>query len=176
MAGMLFGKGRRLFWIAGACALLLDQWSKALFWHHPGDGHADLVIIPHVLQFISHPGNRGGALGLPGAAIFYSLAGVAALGLIIFLLLTTEPERGLVFLALGLLGGGAVGNLVDRISLGFVRDFIDLHWAEAYHWYTFNIADSAICVGFALVILEWLLPASRAGAGKGADRGELAEG
>jgi len=49
-----------------------------------------------------------------------------------------------------------MGNLVDRVALGRVRDFIDLHWGDAFHWHTFNVADAAICVGFVLVVVDTL--------------------
>ena len=59
--------------------------------------------------------------------------------------------------ALALLLGGAVGNLVDRIRLGYVVDFIDVHYG-GWHWPAFNIADSAIVIGVALMLIESLLP------------------
>ncbi len=61
-------------------------------------------------------------------------------------------------LALGLMIGGIVGNVLDRLRLGFVVDFLDFHWRGAWHWPAFNIADSAICVGVGIYILSalWL--------------------
>ncbi len=59
--------------------------------------------------------------------------------------------------ALMLLLGGAIGNLVDRVRLGYVVDFIDVHYA-GWHWPAFNIADSAIVIGIALMLIESLLP------------------
>ncbi|MCA1780164.1 MAG: signal peptidase II [Xanthomonadaceae bacterium] len=59
--------------------------------------------------------------------------------------------------ALALLLGGAIGNLVDRIRLGYVVDFIDVHYA-GWHWPAFNIADSAIVIGVILMLIESLLP------------------
>ena len=55
--------------------------------------------------------------------------------------------------SLSLILGGALGNLWDRISLGYVVDFLDFHYG-GYHWPAFNVADSAICVGALLLILE----------------------
>jgi signal peptidase II len=60
-------------------------------------------------------------------------------------------ERGLR-LPFGLILGGAVGNLIDRVRLGHVIDFIVAHWHQ-YYWPTFNVADSAVCVGMAWLIL-----------------------
>jgi signal peptidase II len=56
--------------------------------------------------------------------------------------------------ALSLVVAGAVGNLIDRIKLGYVVDFLDFHWRGAYHFPAFNIADSAICVGVGLIMLD----------------------
>jgi signal peptidase II len=56
-------------------------------------------------------------------------------------------------LALALIMGGAVGNLLDRVRLGYVVDFVDVHWG-AHHWPAFNVADSAISIGVALLLLD----------------------
>ncbi len=64
--------------------------------------------------------------------------------------------------ALMLVLGGAVGNLVDRVQLGYVVDFIDLHYFNEWHWPAFNLADSAIVVGVVLLILEAFLPRGKA--------------
>ena len=65
-------------------------------------------------------------------------------------------EDRFLLLALGLVMGGAVGNLVDRMANGGVTDFIDAYYGT-YHWHTFNIADSAISVGIGLMILSAFL-------------------
>ena len=64
----------------------------------------------------------------------------------------TQPLR----LALAMILGGAIGNFVDRLRLGYVIDFIDWHWYDAYTWPTFNIADSGISVGVVLMFIEML--------------------
>ena len=63
--------------------------------------------------------------------------------------------------ALALVLGGALGNLWDRITLGYVVDFVQLH-AAGYYWPAFNVADSAICVGVAILVWDGLRPAARA--------------
>jgi signal peptidase II len=50
--------------------------------------------------------------------------------------------------------GGAIGNLIDRLQMGFVVDFLDFHWGYGYHFPAFNVADSAICVGVAILLLD----------------------
>ncbi|MFW6119074.1 MAG: signal peptidase II [Planctomycetota bacterium] len=151
-----FRGARKLFWSSAATALAFDQLTKWLLWHHPREGYPPVDIIPYLLRVVSHPGNRGGALGLPGSPLLYALAALVVLPFIGFLFATTPPDDGRAHFGLGLIAGGAVGNLIDRLSLGFVRDFVDLHLGEAFHWHTFNVADAAICIGVALVLWQFL--------------------
>lgn len=67
----------------------------------------------------------------------------------------TRPEQRLMRFTLGLIMGGALGNFIDRIRLGYVIDFIDWHWYE-HSWPTFNVADSAISVGVVLLAIEMI--------------------
>lgn len=79
-----------------------------------------------------------------------------ALGVTLVLLIwlsRLQPTERLVAVALGLLIGGALGNLIDRILLGHVVDFIDVYYQQ-WHWPAFNIADSAISIGVALILLD----------------------
>ena len=103
--------------------------------------------------------NRGisfGAFNTGSAAMGWALTGFALLiaaGLLIWL---WRAKTGLIATALGLVIGGAVGNVVDRVRIGAVADFLDVHVGN-YHWPAFNLADSAISVGVALILLEALL-------------------
>lgn len=154
LRGFIEGK-RKLFWALAAITVSLDQVTKLLLWHRPDEGQPAVVLIPHVLRIISHGGNVKGALGLgPSGPVFYILAAVVGLAAVAVFFVATEPHKGLVHAALGMLAGGAIGNLLDRSALGYVRDFVDLHWGEAHHWHTFNVADSAICIGFVLIVYE----------------------
>lgn len=83
---------------------------------------------------------------------FASLAVAVSTGLCVWLLRLSSTQKWLAA-ALALLIGGAVGNLVDRVLNGYVVDFLDAYYG-AYHWPAFNIADSAICVGAVLLLLE----------------------
>ena len=67
-----------------------------------------------------------------------------------------SPQKKLEGLALALILGGALGNLYDRVTLGYVVDFLDFHWSGR-HFPAFNIADSAICVGAGLILVEGFL-------------------
>jgi len=78
---------------------------------------------------------------------------VAAVAGVVWYLYKLGPSARISQVALGLILGGAIGNLIDRGRLGYVVDFIDWHWAEKWHFPTFNIADSAIVVGGAILIL-----------------------
>ena len=146
---------RKMFWFLAPVTFLVDQVTKLLLWNPPSAGRRPLVLVPHVLRIISHPGNVRGALGLgPEGRYVYAVAAVIGLAVVALFLLTTPPANRRAHAALGLLAGGAMGNLLDRLALGFVRDFIDLHWKEAFHWHTFNAADAAICVGFAVLVYD----------------------
>jgi len=176
--GLAEGK-RKLFWVAAACTFALDQLTKALLWHHPGEGRPAIELIPHVLRIISHAGNVRGALGLgPEQPLFYVAAAVVGIAGVVLLFCHTEQHRALVHAALGMLAGGAAGNMLDRVRLSIVRDFVDLHGGDALHWHTFNLADAAICVGFVLVFYDAFFgkgrkagsqgPATRSGPRRGA--------
>ncbi|MBI3179630.1 MAG: signal peptidase II [Deltaproteobacteria bacterium] len=96
---------------------------------------------------------------------FLLLISVAAMVfIVVYYRRTTEAQR-LLRVALALVFGGAVGNFFDRVRLGYVIDFIDWHWYDKATWPTFNVADSAISVGVALMILEMLWHKLRAARG-----------
>lgn len=85
---------------------------------------------------------------------FTALASVVSLGLIIWVLRLPRREW-LTGLALSLVIGGALGNLADRVQLGYVVDFVDVHYL-GWHWPAFNVADSAITTGVILLLLDAL--------------------
>jgi signal peptidase II len=107
--------------------------------------------------------NRGVSFGMfdsaaalmPWLLAALALAVVAALGFWL-----KRVEHALAGVALGLIIGGALGNVIDRIRFGAVVDFLDFH-ALGYHWPAFNVADSAICVGAALLLADGLLAPRR---------------
>jgi signal peptidase II len=81
--------------------------------------------------------------------IIFALVAIA----IVTVMLVRSPERGMLCAGLGLILGGALGNLIDRFRFGQVVDFLDFH-AAGWHWPAFNVADSAITVGAVLLILD----------------------
>ena len=108
--------------------------------------------------------NRGVTFGLlQGEAWWhaYLLAAVASAIAGVLLVWLARAESRAVALALGLVLGGAVGNVIDRLRFGAVVDFVDVH-AFGWHWYVFNVADSAIVIGVGLLLADALIrPRSR---------------
>ena len=102
--------------------------------------------------------NQGISFGIFGGGLMppWLLGGVAlavALALVIWL---RKAETRLLAATIGLVIGGALGNVVDRFRFGAVADFLDFHWA-GYHWPAFNLADAAISVGVVILLLDALL-------------------
>ena len=163
---LLVGK-RKWFWAVAAAVAGLDQVSK-YFLAKPAVSIENQIDILPFLRLVRRPLNVRGAFSLgPHGALFYVIAAGAVLLLIAYLFLSTRPKRVRPLIALGSLCGGATGNLIDRLVLGGVRDFIDLHWMDRAHWPTFNVADTAICIGVLMLVLEGLRPAEE-GAPQGA--------
>jgi signal peptidase II len=139
-------------------ALAVDQLSKYLVEHHtaPGSIH---VLIPGILNLM-HTSNPGVAFGIfadsanPWRAPVLIGFSAAVIALLIWLLATGRAGARLGECGIALILGGAVGNVFDRLVRHSVTDFIDFHFGSFYHWYTFNLADSAIVIGACLVILE----------------------
>lgn len=133
----------------------IDRVSKAVTYELLSDG-APRQILGSSLQLIRSE-NRGGLFGLfQGSA---PLLALLSLGVIAVLLLVHERERAqrptVLTVATGLLVGGAAGNLWDRITIGYVFDFIDVGLGGLRFW-TFNVADTAISLGIALVLFTAL--------------------
>ena len=152
--------------LAGAVAAL-DQITKLVVLEHLVLG----VPIPVVdrllsLTLVLNPGLAFGLLGsLPPAwrwlVAALSLVALAVLARVALRVLPAGGPAGRV--AIGLIFGGAVGNLIDRARFGAVVDFVDVHWG-GWHWPAFNVADSAITIGVALLALR-LLAEPRGAAG-----------
>jgi signal peptidase II len=104
-------------------------------------------------------GNRGMSFGLfndnaaANALIFTGLAAVIVVGLLVWL---WQSRTLALRIGLGLIIGGAIGNVVDRLLRGAVVDFLDFHLGT-WHWFAFNLADAAICVGVAVLLIDSLL-------------------
>lgn len=156
-------------WALGLLAvvvIVLDQLSKLAVEKFTSLGSFQ-VVIPGLLNLV-HTSNPGVAFGLfadsqaPWRAPLLILFSVTVIVLIIWMLWTHRAGGALGSYGLALILGGAAGNVVDRLFHRSVTDFIDFHLG-AYHWYTFNVADTAIVIGAALVILELLRDGRRVG-------------
>jgi signal peptidase II len=118
--------------------------------------HGKRIIIPGLFNLV-YVTNTGAAFGLLAGEhtvwrqVFFIVVAVVALGAIFFAYRQVKT-KGIVFVfAAGLIAGGAIGNLVDRIRFGAVVDFLDFY-IKNYHWPAFNVADSAITVGVGLFL------------------------
>jgi signal peptidase II len=141
-----------------ALSLGLDQWTKALARTHLkplGPWNPKVVIDGFFnLRYSENPGVAFGMLQqLPGGKFVLTALAVAAIVLVLAYLRRTENEASRLHVALGLVGGGALGNVIDRVMYGRVTDFIVWHW-KTHEWPTFNVADAALCVGVGLMMLD----------------------
>jgi len=121
-------------------------------------GGRTIEIIPGCFRLaLAH--NRGAAFGilsgggLPGQRYFFIVVSLLALLLLAWMFRHVGGQSLPGALALGAIAGGALGNLADRVRLGYVVDFLDC-FIGRYHWPTFNVADSAITTGVALLLLD----------------------
>lgn len=138
-------------------ALAADQLSKHAVERYTAPGSLR-VLVPGLLNLV-HTTNPGVAFGLfadsenPWRGPLLIVFSVAVIGMLVWLLVTGRAGGRSGECGIALILGGAVGNVLDRFLHHSVTDFIDFH-VGAHHWYTFNVADSAIVIGAALVVLE----------------------
>ncbi|WP_267256363.1 signal peptidase II [Coxiella endosymbiont of Ornithodoros maritimus] len=138
--------------------ILLDQSSKCLANHFLAFGHP-VKILPFLNFTLSY--NTGAAFSFLGTEngwqiiLFAAISFVVSVFLILWLNRTPRSEI-MMSLGLSLIIGGALGNFIDRLHWKYVTDFIDFHIKD-WHFATFNVADSAICVGVFLLIVHMLL-------------------
>lgn len=136
--------------VSGVFADIVSKW----FVFSKLDRFKKVTLIPGLLNIVRSE-NEGVVFGMfPGKAnvfIFLSLLAIAA---ILFIYIKSDKNIFGSNIALGLILAGALGNLWDRIWFKYVRDFIDLHLGQRYHWPTFNVADSLICVGISIMVFS----------------------
>jgi signal peptidase II len=151
-------KNRYLFLAAVSLpVIVLDQVTKLLIVRKLAY-HESITVVENFFEII-HARNPGAAFSflrdssfrLPFLITVSIVASVA----VIAIYRKLRPEQKLVSLALALILGGAVGNLIDRVRLGEVVDFLNVHWYQHY-WPAFNVADSALCVGVGLLALDMI--------------------
>ena len=141
------------FTTIGAAVVALDLWTKhwatrTLVYHEP------LEVLGPFLR-LTYTRNSGVAFGLgAGVPLPYFLFSIAAVAVILYLFVRQRVAGLPRQIALTLILGGAIGNLVDRVRLGEVVDFIEIGYGR-WHWPVFNVADSAVSVGVVLFALTW---------------------
>lgn len=155
-----------VFLVLAAVVVVLDQLTKAWITASIQPGES-IRVVDDLLRLI-HTRNTGALFGLfRDSALVFGLVSVVVLGVILLYHHRSAPNRYLT-VALGLLFGGAVGNLVDRLRLGHVVDFVDMGIGDL-RWYTFNVADAAITGAIALLLLVAVVPGLAAQDGGGVD-------
>lgn len=153
--------GLRWMWVA-LLALILDQASKLAVMAN-FELYESLPLIPYLNMTYVH--NTGAAFSFLADAGGWQRWAFAGFALVVTVALTVMLRRQSTSLwrlnlSYTLIIGGAIGNVIDRLAYGYVVDFIDFY-VGSWHWPAFNIADAAICVGAALMILDSLLESRR---------------
>lgn len=140
-----------IFSLVAVLLTVIDQLTK--IWMVDLTGGVEgrgIVVIKNVLNF-TYLKNYGASMGLfGGQRILLIIITLAVFALGVYYLVKYRPENTLLLTAISLVASGAVGNFIDRVALGYVRDFIDVQFVN---FYIFNFADCAICIGAALLII-----------------------
>ncbi|HJZ12213.1 MAG TPA: signal peptidase II [Acidobacteriota bacterium] len=158
-------KIRSRYLLVALIVFLLDQLTKRIV-SNAMVPYQSIEIVPDLLN-LTYIHNRGAVFGLgsnfssPYLSWFLSLLSLISLGVILVYFLRVGSSNPRLYVGLSLVLGGAMGNLLDRISSGFVVDFIDVHWFH-HHWPYFNVADLSICVGVGLLLISMSAKAEKA--------------
>ncbi len=154
MLKLFSNTGLRFLWLS-LIALVLDQWTK-----HAVLAELDLYQSVQITGFfnLTHVHNYGAAFSFlsdPGGWQGWFFTAIALIVSVVILRWLSQTTRAQVMLpvAFCLILGGALGNVYDRLAYGYVVDFLDVYY-QSYHWPAFNIADSAICLGAILLIVD----------------------
>ncbi|HYO79332.1 MAG TPA: signal peptidase II [Thermoanaerobaculia bacterium] len=140
-----------------AIVIILDIWTKALVLARI-DLHDAIPVIPNFFQLV-HVRNTGAAFGIGANAdsrlvpLLLNVGAIAVFCVVVVYAMRSAITDRLLQTGLHLILGGAVGNLLDRFRFGYVVDFLDVY-IGSHHWPAFNVADSAICIGIALLFLD----------------------
>jgi signal peptidase II len=145
-------------WIA-LSVVVVDQIVKAIVRRHIALNES-IAIIPGFFD-LTRVHNTGTAFGFmnatdfPFKTVILACVAIGALAALAVYAATLPADQWLARIGLALILGGAAGNLIDRITAGYVVDFVDLYWS-GWHFWAFNVADASITVGVALMILDLL--------------------
>ena len=139
--------------------IVIDQITKALV-RARLPLHTSITLVPGMLD-VTHVRNAGAAFGIlntadfPFKTVLIAVIATAALVGVGLYAASLAHHQLVARIGLALIIGGAAGNLLDRIAVGSVVDFVDVYW-RTYHFWAFNVADSAITVGVAIMMLDML--------------------
>ncbi|HET7433611.1 MAG TPA: signal peptidase II [Thermoanaerobaculia bacterium] len=147
--------------IISIAVIVLDLWTKWLVAARI-DLHEAIPIIPNLFQIV-HVRNTGAAFGIGANAdsrlvpLLLNGGAIAVFCVVVVYAFRSAVTDRVLQTGLHLILGGAIGNLLDRFRFGFVVDFLDVfvrYGGREHHWPAFNVADSAICIGIALLFLD----------------------
>jgi signal peptidase II len=150
-------QGRLPYLVLVVITLIADRWSKAWI-QHRFDLNESTSIIDGFFN-ITYVRNTGVAFGIfssvssPAKSLLLSIFTAFAAVVVITYSVRSSAQNRLLQVALALILGGALGNLYDRLAYGYVVDFLEFY-VGTYHWPSFNVADSAISIGVALLAIE----------------------
>jgi signal peptidase II len=166
------GRHWLVFVLVAATIVILDQLTKAMLVANLDPGQMVSVVGDYIRLVFSQ--NSGALFGLfRDQAILFAIASLVVIGLIVAF--HGQSERSLYLsIALGLLLGGAIGNMIDRLRLGYVVDFVDIG-IGGFRWYTFNLADAAISTALVMLFALAFIP-RLAKLGEGAEPSDRPEG
>ncbi len=156
--------------LTAAIVILVDQVTKALLAAYlPTLPERTLPLIENVLH-LTYVENRGAAFGmLADHRWVFMVLSVVGLAAIVLITLREKPKSAWIRVAVGLVLGGGIANMIDRVRLGYVVDFIDCRFID---FYVFNVADSCVCVGCAIYFVAVLIMEFRSAKAKKAAEAE----
>ncbi len=159
-----------IFGVLTIVSLVADQWTKiwarAVLKPLIGSAERTKIVVQGFfdLQYSENTGVAFGMLqNMPGGAWILTAVAIGAFVLVLYYLHKTELSQTRMHAALGLVAGGAMGNLIDRILYKKVTDFILWHYRDAFRWPNFNIADAALVIGVGLMALDMFKAGAKPG-------------
>ena len=148
------------FQLATAGVIVVADQATKLLIRRALELYDSITVIPSLFS-LTRIHNTGAAFGLldgadlPFQTVLLALISILALGGLMMFAASLPEVHRVARLGVALVVGGAAGNLIDRVWLGYVVDFVDVYW-RGWHFWAFNVADAAISVGMALIILDQL--------------------